>query len=104
MPVPTDAVDEVCNYITIDGTIPFCELPNELSASDTACCEVGGQEGCTPGFWKNHPDCWECFTPTTLVGSVFMVPSELSDLADDTLIEALRYKGGTGLSAPPVTS
>ena len=50
-----------------------------------------GTEGCTPGFWKNHLDAWEEYAPTDLVGDVFNIPAAYSDLADDTLLEALSY-------------
>lgn len=52
-------------------------------------------EGCTPGYWKNHLDSWVVYTPGDLVGDVFNVP--YPDLADDTLLEALDYGGGSGL-------
>jgi len=51
-------------------------------------------EGFTPGFWKNHPRAWVGFGTSNLVGNVFDIPSELSDLADDTLMQALNYGGG----------
>ena len=56
--------------------------------------EVG--EGCTPGFWKNHHDHWQDFTPDQLVGSVFTGCSVFPTLADDSLDDALRYNGGSG--------
>ncbi|MFH1219018.1 MAG: FlgD immunoglobulin-like domain containing protein [Candidatus Eisenbacteria bacterium] len=95
MPVPA-GVDEVCDTITVTARIPYCRLPNELVREAIACCSVAGEDGCTPGFWKNHPDCWACFSPSTLVGTVFTVPATLSELADDTLMEALGYPGGKG--------
>ena len=69
----------------------------EDEASD--CCECqGGLHGCTPGFWKNHPDCWcEDYDPSDRVDSVFTIPSELSELADDSLMKALKYHGGSGV-------
>ncbi len=55
-----------------------------------------GNQGCTPGFWKNHEAAWgpTGYSPGQTVGSVFTVPADLSDLADDTLLEALDYGGG----------
>ena len=63
---------------------------------DDATNVVMGNEGCTPGFWKNHPDLWHTYTTGQLVGSVFSIPCELDELADDTLMEALDYNGGKG--------
>jgi hypothetical protein len=54
-----------------------------------------GEEGCTPGFWKNHTSAWDVYSPTQLVGSVFSGAS--ASLADDTLLQALSYRGGSGL-------
>ena len=85
---------ENCVTVTAD---PLGPLTNPLRDEDCAQVEIVGEEGCTPGFWKNHPDCWECFSPDDLVGEVFDVPMELADLADDTLMDALRYHGGKGI-------
>jgi len=52
-------------------------------------------EGCTPGYWKNHLDSWVSYTSQDLVGNVFYLP--YADLADDTLLQALRYGGGNEL-------
>ncbi|MEX2030596.1 MAG: hypothetical protein WD906_06485 [Anaerolineales bacterium] len=58
--------------------------------------EEDGGQGCTPGFWKNHPEAWTTYTPDQTVGSVFSVPADLSALADDSLLMALQYGGGQG--------
>jgi len=50
-------------------------------------------QGCTPGFWGNHPDAWPVSTDTT-VGEIFS--SVTGDLADLTLLEALKLNGGSG--------
>ena len=51
--------------------------------------EVGAQ-GCTPGFWKNHKNVWQGYTPGQLFNDVFGV-SYNSSL---TLIGALKDGGG----------
>ncbi len=53
-----------------------------------------GNEGCTPGFWKNNPGAWEEYTTSTTLGSVFTLPAYLVALEDDTFLEALNYGGG----------
>lgn len=53
-----------------------------------------GNEGCTPGYWKNHTESWQEYTTSTTLGSVFTLPGYLSDLSDDTFLEALSYSGG----------
>ena len=58
-------------------------------------------EGKTPGYWKNHfnepKNAWEAtgFSPTDTVGSVFSAAWRY-DLEEDSLLEALKYKGGKG--------
>ncbi len=95
--------DEACSTIDILGVLHAdYNLDNQYPASDTDCCPCGetGEEGCTPGYWKNQTECWECYTIDTLIGEVFDVPgapSEIAGFANDTLLEALRYGGGKGL-------
>src|SRR5215216_6077860 len=57
-----------------------------------------GGEGCTPGFWKNHPEAWAGtgYSPTTTLGSVFAgLPPAYASL---TFAQALDLGGG-GLDA-----
>lgn len=56
-----------------------------------------GNEGCSPGFFKNNTGAWEEYSSSTTLGSVFTLPAYLSDLADDTFLEALDYSGGPTL-------
>jgi len=55
-----------------------------------------GNQGCTPGFWKNHTSAWQCFSPGATVSSVFtgVDPS----LASSTLLQALSFQGGSTLA------
>jgi len=53
-----------------------------------------GNEGLTPGFWKNHLTAWHTYTPNARIDSVFTIPSGFNELADDTLLAALQYRGG----------
>lgn len=56
-----------------------------------------GQEGCTPGYWKNHTDNWEEYSPGQTLDELFDFPASLSGMADDTLLQALNYGGGPGI-------
>jgi hypothetical protein len=61
---------------------------------------VVGQQGCTPGFFKNNPlrgFGGTGFTPNQTVGSVFTIPAALSGLASATLLDALDFPGGTDI-------
>lgn len=52
----------------------------------------GGTEGCTPGFWKNHPEDWQGtgLSPNDSVEQTFGI--EISQ--DKTLLQALKTGGG----------
>jgi hypothetical protein len=95
-PVPAEAI-QVDNTINVTATLPArFELDNQLFKSSTASCgvEIPDINGCTPGFWKNHTDCWACYSPTTLVGDVFDIPPEFASLEGHNLLQALKYRGG----------
>ncbi len=57
-----------------------------------------GNEGCTPGYWKNHTDNWEEYASTDPLDWQFNFPDSLADMRDDTWLEALGYNGGPGTS------
>ena len=55
-------------------------------------------QGCSQGFWKNHPEAWGPTgrSETDLVEVVFAGAIPYVD-SEDTLLQALRYRGGRGL-------
>jgi hypothetical protein len=56
-----------------------------------------GQEGCTPGYWKNHTENWEEYTPNTLLSSPRLFPALAGTrFGSMTLLEGLQLKGGPG--------
>ena len=61
-------------------------------------CEVIGREGCSPGYWKLHPEAWVItnFSPDQTLESIFNVPDAL-ELDNVTLLQALQAKDGNGL-------
>jgi hypothetical protein len=61
--------------------------------------EPVGDEGCTPGYWKNHQDSWAAtgFSPNQTLESVFDVPDSLG-YDNVTLLSALSFDGGTGVA------
>ncbi len=56
-----------------------------------------GNEGCTPGYWKNHPGNWEEYRPGSLLRFNFAIPAQLAAFRNDTFVDALNYKGGPGV-------
>jgi hypothetical protein len=60
---------------------------------------LGGGEGCTPGYWKNHTESWPPtgYSPNQPVDRVFtQVNVHYPDLGNATLLEALGFGGGPG--------
>ncbi len=57
--------------------------------------EIGGGQGCTPGYWKQtqHFDSWNGFTPNQLFSSVFE-----DAFPGKTLLQVMQ-QGGGGLNA-----
>jgi cysteine-rich repeat protein len=98
-----DGCDAECNVESKcgDGILDpgeECDDGNNTDGDgcDSECQDEEIGEGCTPGFWKNHHEAWQDFTPTQEVGSVFTGCSVFTSLADDSLDDALRYNGGSG--------
>ncbi len=55
-----------------------------------------GNEGCTPGYWKNHTSNWQEYSPNQTLDSVFL-NTNLGKYSKTTLSQALALKGGTGV-------
>lgn len=70
------------------------ESPSPTVSPSPSETPTPGAEGCTPGFWKNHPEAWPIPTTTT-VGSVFTGAGVYSTA---TLLEALSFQGGPDVS------
>jgi hypothetical protein len=64
-------------------------------AATPATAHETGNEGCTPGFWKNHPEEWPI--PNRTLEEVYNVPDAFG-LDNRTLLQALSFQGGPGLA------
>ncbi len=55
-------------------------------------------EGCTPGYWKNHLGSWPPtgYAPNQTLASVF---ANTGTLGSSTLLQALKFGGGSSLTA-----
>jgi hypothetical protein len=62
--------------------------------------EPAGDEGCTPGYWKNHTDSWPPtgYATSQSVSSVFTAASAYPTQGSSTLLQALAFSGGPGVS------
>ncbi|HEX9713283.1 MAG TPA: hypothetical protein VGB52_12150 [Actinomycetota bacterium] len=81
-----------------DQTAPpagvFCDQ-GEIEVVQLTVFEVG--EGCTPGFWKTHPNSWPAgINPGDTLETWFDVPDSLG-LDNVTLLDALAFEGGKGV-------
>ncbi len=58
-----------------------------------------GPEGCGTGYWKNHIAMWDSTVYDTAqrCAAVFPTAAGYPDVAASTLLEALRFRGGSGL-------
>jgi hypothetical protein len=57
-----------------------------------------GEEGCTPGYWKNHTENWEEYHAGSLLKFNFTIPANLSSFGDVTFLQALDGGGGPGIN------
>ena len=94
---------------TIGALVGICTAAAML-ASPAHATNIG-DEGCTPGYWKNHTDSWQETgslspnTPLTFDHSATdnippFAPSSddlNADGSTDTFLDALYFKGGPGL-------
>jgi uncharacterized repeat protein (TIGR01451 family) len=94
--IPMGAPSSLTNVVTAhyhpDG------FPNDIWDTDDHTITVRGNEGCTPGYWKNHTGAWASTDYTTgqLIGDVFN--GEESSLSGKTLLQALSFKGGNTIA------
>jgi hypothetical protein len=88
--------------ILLGAAVAFGLVTAPASAVDT------GDNGCTPGYWKNHTDSWQEYAPSQLLGDdlrpgdgeayfAFAADPAYARFADVTFLQALRLKGGPGL-------
>lgn len=60
--------------------------------------EETGDEGCTPGYWKNHTGSWAAagLSPGQSTSSVFSGANGFPSLGSQTLLQTLQGGGGSG--------
>jgi len=89
---------QYANEATASGTSPAGAVVMDTDWSHYYCEEPHGYQGCSPGFWKNHPDAWTAtgYSTSQSVGSVFAASAAYPAIAAASLIEALDFPGGEG--------
>ena len=97
-----DAYANGTGFVPSEGdvvaVICFPEGNAQLTIIEVQIPETPGNEGLTPGFWKNHPDCWMGYTPTDTFYDVFgitvTVTIHKTQITNPTLMQALNAQGG----------
>ena len=58
------------------------------------------QQGCSPGYWKNHPNSWTStgYSTSQSVQSVFSAASGYPGLGSASLLSSLSFQGGSDLN------
>lgn len=73
----------------------------DLTASDPSHYygTVVGNQGCTPGYWKNHTDSWPPtgYSPNQAVLTMFSEAWRYPTQGHSTLLQALGFGGGQGV-------
>jgi hypothetical protein len=90
---------QYANLGTVTGTAPDGQTVADEDPSHYFGEEVvGGSEGCTPGYWKNHTDSWPLtgYSPGQSAESVFAQAAAYPAIASASLLEALDFPGGPG--------
>jgi hypothetical protein len=83
------------------GTVAVDQVTGSGGIDNIKICtrEELGEEGCTPGFWKNHPARWAAtgLSRSQTLESVFDVPDAFG-VDNSTLLAALSFSGGPALA------
>lgn len=92
----TTVAGQYKNIGTATGAPP---CGNAVSASDSSYYYGqggSGTQGCSPGYWKNHPGSWPPtgYSTGQTVASVFSQASRYPSAGSATLLEALSFSGG----------
>lgn len=106
LPSFTNSIGPLSGTFTLSGTATLVNLTTSTTqntvnitfTTPTLSCPVPppppGDQGCTPGYWKNHTTKWVGYTTGETVGSVF---TGASPYDGDTLLAALSLQGGSGV-------
>lgn len=92
-PAPLNSGDSQVYAVFVAVFVPGQSTPTKLSGQWRVDCEKeppGGGEGCTPGFWKNHPEVWAIPTNTNFDG----VFGRNAFNPDITMLAAVNLNGG----------
>jgi hypothetical protein len=94
----TAVAGQYSNAGTVTGRSPLGIVATDQNLSHYFGHTVGNQ-GCTPGYWKNHTDSWPPtgYSTSQKVSSVFFEAGWYVSQGNATLLEALSFGGGSGV-------
>lgn len=97
--VPAGVTSLTVQAFSTNSTNPLGASLAWIAAGLSAPLPPPGDQGCTPGYWKNHLDAWlpTGFSPSQSVASVFNAATTFPDLGSATLLKALQFGGGSGV-------
>jgi hypothetical protein len=101
----TATAGQYSNIGTVTGTPPSGPSVSDSDPShyygQSRPPQTSGRQGCTPGYWKNHPDSWNAagYRTNQRVDSVFGAASAYPSLGSASLLDALSFNGGSGVEA-----
>jgi uncharacterized repeat protein (TIGR01451 family) len=101
---------------TANGTAQTGQYSATGSASGTGACgtqvsdsdpvhyygqPTGGTQGCSHGYWKNHPGSWPAtgYSTGQTVSSVFSKASLYPSIASVSLMDSLSFEGGSDVTS-----
>ncbi len=95
------AVGQYANVATVTGR----DVATRASVTDQdpshyyGVQQSSGDQGCTPGYWKNHTDSWAStgYSPSQSVQSVFSQAAAYPSYGGATLLQGLSFQGGSGV-------
>lgn len=118
-PVPVEAKSEtdlgpicICGsgqVLCTDGCTDLFSDPENCGSCGNSCavgdqcvggtCMASGDDGCTPGYWKNHTDSWAVtgYSSGQSVDSVFAQAATYPTISAASLLQALDFGGGPGV-------
>src|SRR5919107_460499 len=88
------------------AALPAGAATTVLAATPAGAVTIG-EQGCTPGYWKNHTDNWlesatRTISPSTLLTGIYAGATARPNLAGVTLLKALQGGGGSGVDGAAV--
>jgi hypothetical protein len=86
-----------CGEYEVNNCAKFVTVDTKTTDKDCWAVKIiiPCNQGCTPGYWKNHEEAWKTYKPGDLIGDVF--ETDHCGLGKYTLMEGLSFAGGSDI-------